>query len=151
MGRIMRLNRLISDWFGTKRTFVWFQINRKMVNTIWFRFHSISFRKDFSMCTENCNGEFHALQKIPAFTSKLHPTLLLHALWGEVLIACCGRLSTKLFFPNVGVTFFLLLLIFLLLLKEILCKKTTSSLFSSNCYRKLHIYLFTNTVCIKFI
>ena len=26
------------DWFGTKRTSFWFQINRKMVNTICFQF-----------------------------------------------------------------------------------------------------------------
>ena len=32
------------DLFGTKRTSVCFQINRKMVNTIWFW-------KDFSLCT----------------------------------------------------------------------------------------------------
>ena len=40
-----------SDWFGSKRTFVWIQINRKMVNTIWFRVHSIRFEKYFSVCT----------------------------------------------------------------------------------------------------
>ena len=38
-----------SDWLGTKRTSVWFQINRKMVNTIWFRVDLIRFRKDFSV------------------------------------------------------------------------------------------------------
>jgi len=32
-----------SDWFGTKRTSVWFQINRKMLNTIWFRVDLIRF------------------------------------------------------------------------------------------------------------
>ena len=39
-----------SDWFGTIRMSVWFQINRKMVNTIWFRFDLIRFRKYFSVC-----------------------------------------------------------------------------------------------------
>ena len=29
------------DWFGTKRTSVWFQIIRKMVNTIWIWFEII--------------------------------------------------------------------------------------------------------------
>ena len=38
------------DWFGSKRTSVWIQIVRKMVNTIWFQFHSIRFRKNFSVC-----------------------------------------------------------------------------------------------------
>ena len=36
---------LFSNSFGTKRTSVWFQINRKMVNTFWFRFDLIRFRK----------------------------------------------------------------------------------------------------------
>ena len=38
----------VSDWFGNKRTcqFV-FQINLKMVNTIWFRFDLIRFRKKY--------------------------------------------------------------------------------------------------------
>ena len=54
-------------WFGTKRTrpFV-FQINWKMVNTIWFRFDLIRFRKYFSVCTSvaatnvaSCEWTFH--------------------------------------------------------------------------------------------
>ena len=40
-----------SDLLGTKRTSVWFRINRKMVYTILFLFDSISFRKYFSVCT----------------------------------------------------------------------------------------------------
>ena len=32
------------DWFETKQTSVWFQINRNMVNTIWIL---VDFRKDF--------------------------------------------------------------------------------------------------------
>ena len=40
-----------SVWFGTKRTLsVWFQINWKIVNTIWFRFDLRRFRKYFSVC-----------------------------------------------------------------------------------------------------
>ena len=35
------------------QTPVWFQINRCMVNTIWFRFDSIRFRKDFSVPTSS--------------------------------------------------------------------------------------------------
>ena len=34
-----------------KRMSVWLQINRKMVNTIWFMSDSIRFRNDFSVCT----------------------------------------------------------------------------------------------------
>ena len=41
-----------SDWFGSKRTSVWIQINRKMVNTIWFQVDLIRFRKLFSVCNE---------------------------------------------------------------------------------------------------
>ena len=44
-----------------QRTSVWFQINRKMVNTISFRFDLIWFRKGFSVCTSPI------LQWIPAF------------------------------------------------------------------------------------
>ena len=43
--------KTITDWFGTKQKSVWFQINRKMVNKIWFRVDLIRFRKDFSVCT----------------------------------------------------------------------------------------------------
>ena len=35
-----------SDWFGTEWVTVWFRINRKMVNTIWFRFDLIRFLWD---------------------------------------------------------------------------------------------------------
>ena len=37
---------------------VWYQINRKMVNNIWFRFDLIRFRKYFSVCTKiwYCSG-----------------------------------------------------------------------------------------------
>ena len=46
----IRLYVTCTDWFGTKRTSVWIQINRKMVDTIWFRVDLIRFRKDFSVC-----------------------------------------------------------------------------------------------------
>ena len=38
----------ISDWYGTKRMSVWFQINWIMLDAIWFRFDLMKFRKDFS-------------------------------------------------------------------------------------------------------
>ena len=40
-----------SDWFGSKRTSIWIQINRKMINTIWFRVYLRRFRKDYSVCS----------------------------------------------------------------------------------------------------
>ena len=49
----IRLYLPFFDWFGNKRTSVWIQINRKMVNTIWFRVDLIRFRKDFSVCAWN--------------------------------------------------------------------------------------------------
>ena len=55
----IRLYLPFSDWFGSKRMSVWFQINRKMVNTIWFLFDLIRFRKDFSVCSrrrEKCSS-----------------------------------------------------------------------------------------------
>ena len=48
-----------SDSLGTKRMFIWFQIYRKLVYTIWFRFYLIIFRKDFSVCV--CKSIFHCL------------------------------------------------------------------------------------------
>ena len=41
----LRLYLALSDSFGTKRTSVWFQIYRKMLNTIWFRFDLIRIPK----------------------------------------------------------------------------------------------------------
>ena len=46
----IRLCLLFSDWFGSKRTSIWIQINQKMLNTIWFQVYLIRFRKDFSVC-----------------------------------------------------------------------------------------------------
>ena len=45
----IRLYLPFFEWFGAKRTFVWFQFNLEMVNTIWFRFDLIRFRTDFSV------------------------------------------------------------------------------------------------------
>ena len=39
----IRLYLPFSDWFGTEQKFVRFEINRKMVNTIWFGFDSARF------------------------------------------------------------------------------------------------------------
>ena len=45
-----------SDWCATKRKSVWFQINRKMFNTIWFKFYLIIFGKDFSVRSIQATG-----------------------------------------------------------------------------------------------
>ena len=39
---------LLFDKLGTERYSVWFQINQKIVNTIWFWFDLMGFRKDLS-------------------------------------------------------------------------------------------------------
>ena len=49
----IRLYLQISDWFGTKWTSVWFQINRKMVNTIWFLVDLIIFREKKKFCVHD--------------------------------------------------------------------------------------------------
>jgi len=44
---------IFNDWFGIANGHCPFVVpnqSRKMVNTIWFRFDSIRFRKDFSVC-----------------------------------------------------------------------------------------------------
>ena len=48
----IRLYLPFSDWIKTKRTSVSIQINRKMVNTIWFRVDLIRFQKVSSVCNE---------------------------------------------------------------------------------------------------
>ena len=58
----IRLYLPFSDWFGTKRMSVWFVSNRKMINTIWFRFDLIRFDKIF-LCVEGST------------TAWLHPSL----------------------------------------------------------------------------
>ena len=50
----IRLYLLSSDWFGTKLRSVRFQINLKMINTIWFQFELIRFWKDLSVCMGGC-------------------------------------------------------------------------------------------------
>ena len=46
----IRLHSSFWDRFGIKRNSIWFQINRKMVNPIWFRYDSTRFfRKYFPM------------------------------------------------------------------------------------------------------
>jgi len=46
----IRLYLPFFDWFGTKRTSVWFHINQKMVNTICFRFDLMRF-----LCEYTCS------------------------------------------------------------------------------------------------
>ena len=41
----------ISGWFGAKRTYVWLQINTKMLNTIRFRVDLMIFWKYFPACS----------------------------------------------------------------------------------------------------
>ena len=55
---LFTMHRLI---WNSKWIFIWLQINRKMVNRIWFRFDSKRFRKNVSVCAgprwNICNGQ----------------------------------------------------------------------------------------------
>ena len=46
---ILNIIKPFSDWFKMKRMSIWFQINRKMVNTIWFRLNQKDSEK-ISLC-----------------------------------------------------------------------------------------------------
>ena len=46
----IRLYLPFFDWFGSKRSPVWFQINRKRVNTIWFQVDLTRLLKNVSVC-----------------------------------------------------------------------------------------------------
>ena len=48
----IRLYLPFSDWFGIKLTSFCFKINRKIVNTIWYRFELTRFEKVFSVYTD---------------------------------------------------------------------------------------------------
>ena len=50
---VEKLYLSFSNWFENKRNAIWFQINRKMINKIWFRLDLTRFRKDFSVCRRN--------------------------------------------------------------------------------------------------
>ena len=71
----IRLCLPFSDWFGTKRTSVWFQINREMVYTIWFRVDSTRFRKYFSVCIQS------EPSKLKDLLGRNHRLMGLAALW----------------------------------------------------------------------
>ena len=47
----IRLYLPCTGWFGSKRMSVWIQINRKMVDTTWFRFDLIRFCENFAVCS----------------------------------------------------------------------------------------------------
>ena len=85
----IRLYLPFSDLFGTRRMSVWFQINRKMVNKIWFQVDLIRFRKDFSVYIRNVNTNEQFLSYIymdcysgitttrtgPSYSTKLSPRI----------------------------------------------------------------------------
>ena len=67
-----RLYITFNDWYQTKQMSVWFQINRKIVYTIWIRVDLIRFRKDFSVCVQNAC--FHG-KKFPTTNDSLQPVI----------------------------------------------------------------------------
>ena len=54
----IRLYLPFSNWFGSKRTSVWFRINRKMVNKIWFRVDLITFLCVYITCERKFRSIF---------------------------------------------------------------------------------------------
>ena len=71
----IKLYSPFSDWFGTKQTSIWCKINRKMVNTIWFRVDLIRFRKYISVCIGNNNSLLNELN-----VAELYSWLYIHSL-----------------------------------------------------------------------
>ena len=64
----IRLYLPFSCWFGSKRTSVWFQINRNsMVNTIWFRvdFEKISLCQNLSTNSSDNSQVSRSLNELP--------------------------------------------------------------------------------------
>ena len=88
----IRLYLPFSDWFGTKRPFVWFQITRKMVNTIWILFDYIWFRKDFSVCKWN-------IRSIPRRFILIF-TRLFNVSFQRVFSTCLSNVSFQRVFPT---------------------------------------------------
>ena len=83
----IRLYLPFSDWFETKRTSVWFQINRKMVNIIWFRFDLIRFRKCLSVCVLTDRDLSFFLNRLPRCDWKrMYPNV-----WSAGAVNVCCR------------------------------------------------------------
>ena len=61
----IRLYLPCSNWFVTKRTSVWFQINQKIVNIIWFQFDLTRFKRRLSvhMSTNSFSIMISSVQK----------------------------------------------------------------------------------------
>ena len=79
----IRLYLQYSDWFGSKRTSVWIQINRKMVNTILFRVDLLRFRKKFSIILEqkSCGGKLKMPPSQQAADQKTAHATTIRRLW----------------------------------------------------------------------
>ena len=76
----IRLYLPFSDWFGSKRKYVWIQINWKMVNTIWFRLDLMRFGKRFPRALHTKSQKSAHAELVSYLTStpsreNLHPTL----------------------------------------------------------------------------
>ena len=75
----IRLYIPLSDWFGYIRASVWCQINRKMVNIIWFLFDLQRFRKYFFACSSLLPGNNTHLENQRPRLLTGYFTLLSHA------------------------------------------------------------------------
>ena len=100
----IRLYLPCADWFGTKRSpSIWFQINRFMVNTIWFQYDLIRF-----LCLQDwtsmlsmvwCVETVHRNNKKKEYKALLNKIVLIVvyiaplSLFNKLSIYCQARLS----------------------------------------------------------
>ena len=66
------------DWLWTKQTVVCFQMNRHMINTIWFRFDSRRFRNKLSVYTVACG---HGRKRACPISARCVTSSLLSSDW----------------------------------------------------------------------
>ena len=102
----IRLYLSFSDWFGTKPKPVSFQINRKIVNKIWFRVDLIRFRKYFSACTFTTYSSARESRNL--FGKDVNPTLAWRGSFDprfEILKLCYAFRQGKYYRGNANLHF----------------------------------------------
>ena len=90
-----------SDWFGSKLTSIWFQINLKMVNTIWFRFELTGFQKYFSRMAPahcgNCSRRFCEVRRKKALQVMLQLLSIEYNFWKRGCLILLSSVYKNLF------------------------------------------------------
>ena len=129
----IRMHLLFSDRFRTKRTSVWFQVNRKMVNTIWFDINT-SLIPRIVIWIRDILVKY--LRKCPTFTPFRLPT----DAEPEDDVSkepAAAVLCQYLFFKN-NIKIIIILFIFLCQKKDILCQYLVAIFFFS----KIILFIF---------